>query len=399
MSETSTHEVLRRRTNIGLIVAFFLILWLPAGDSFFKMDRAASINENRAPASFPIYRRGRKAVQNYLSGLEAYFNDHFGFRKRLVRWEKHWRKQIFRIVKSSTAVVGKDEWMYFTGGLMIDDIMGNKPFSDRELEAWRELLTQRRDWLAARGIRYLLVIPPDKHTIYPEFLPDWLAQNSRPPHRIDQFMNYMSTHTDVPILDLRPAILEGKKLGRIYHQTDTHWNAMGAFLGYRSLVEKLDSLGINKKPRDSSEFEVYKSNTAAGDLARMLGQEGNVIEKDAFFLKAKPPLATVESRVDSELLVKKWLPGTEPRVSENPGSTGRLLFFRDSFASYLMPYLGQDFKRIVYLWQHNWDKGFIEREKPDVVIDEMLERFLIYRDPATLRAAEETPDVQLFGSP
>jgi hypothetical protein len=48
------------------------------------------------------------------------------------------------------------------------------------------------------------------------------------------------------------------------------------------------------------------------------------------------------------------------------------------------------------VWQQNWDKGFIEKEKPDVVIDEMLERFLIVRDPVELKKRDEQPEMQIF---
>jgi alginate O-acetyltransferase complex protein AlgJ len=52
------------------------------------------------------------------------------------------------------------------------------------------------------------------------------------------------------------------------------------------------------------------------------------------------------------------------------------VMFRDSFATYLIPFLGYHFQRSVYIWQRPWDLALIEREKPDVVIDEMLERYL-----------------------
>src|SRR5471032_1208221 len=98
---------------------------------------------------------------------------------------------------------------------MIDDVMGNRPFRDSELEAWRDLLQGRHDWLAQRGIRYLFVIPPDKHTIYPEHLPDWLVTAARPPQRLDQFIQYMKAHSDVPVLDLRQTLLDAKKDVRV----------------------------------------------------------------------------------------------------------------------------------------------------------------------------------------
>ncbi|MEI9865253.1 MAG: hypothetical protein WDN00_12025 [Limisphaerales bacterium] len=44
---------------------------------------------------------------------------------------------------------------------------------------------KRRDWLAKRGIAYLFVVAPDKHSIYPEELPGW-AVKVRPQTKLDQ---------------------------------------------------------------------------------------------------------------------------------------------------------------------------------------------------------------------
>lgn len=395
MNGPTSLNTLQRRANIGLIAAFFVFLCLPTVDSFLRLDRAAAINENRALAEFPAFHANLDGLGKYLSGLESYFNDHFGFRKRLVRWDQHWKRQIFRVSKYNNALVGKDGWLFYTAGLMIDDVMGNRPFSESELEDWRQLLTHRRDWLAARGIRYLFVIPPDKHTIYPECLPEWLAGAARPPQRIEQFVNYMKAHSDLPIVDLRPALMDAKKDFRLYFQTDTHWNYMGGYFAYRRIMEELASLGLPVRPLDLSAFEVSTADLPAGDLARTLGQENSRTDPGVAILNPKPPLDPVLSRADPSLLERKWIPGTEPQVTENPKKTGKLLIFRDSFAWNLMPYLGHHFGRVVYLWQTNWNKGFIESEKPDVVIDEMLERFVITRNPAELRAADEAPDSQL----
>lgn len=51
--------------------------------------------------------------------------------------------------------------------------------------------------------------------------------------------------------------------------------------------------------------------------------------------------------------------------------------FRDSFADLLIPLLSEHFQRIVFSWQYTFDRDIVEREKPDVVIQEMVERELM----------------------
>jgi hypothetical protein len=54
----------------------------------------------------------------------------------------------------------------------------------------------------------------------------------------------------------------------------------------------------------------------------------------------------------------------------------RLVMFRDSFASALIPFLSEHFSRAVYLWQYNFDPAVVESEHPDVVIEEWVGRKL-----------------------
>jgi len=70
----------------------------------------------------------------------------------------------------------------------------------------------------------------------------------------------------------------------------------------------------------------------------------------------------------------------------NENASGKAIVFHDSFACSWYPYLGQDFREVVYIWHYDWDRLLIEQEKPDVVIDEILERFFNTENPANCSA-------------
>ena len=109
---------------------------------------------------------------------------------------------------------------------------------EQDLRDWRRLLELRRDWLRERGIKYLFIVPPDKHTIYPEYLPTWMEPSSKP-SKLQQLAEYMKTHSDVEFIDLSQTLIDAKKIRVNYLQTDTHWNAFGGFVAYRTLVQGL----------------------------------------------------------------------------------------------------------------------------------------------------------------
>ena len=52
----------------------------------------------------------------------------------------------------------------------------------------------------------------------------------------------------------------------------------------------------------------------------------------------------------------------------------RAVVFRDSMAIALIPLLSEDFSRVVYVQSRAMDFDIIERERPDIVIEEMVER-------------------------
>ncbi|WP_160164626.1 hypothetical protein [Pedosphaera parvula] len=54
----------------------------------------------------------------------------------------------------------------------------------------------------------------------------------------------------------------------------------------------------------------------------------------------------------------------------------------------MIPFIGYHFNKVTYLWQDYWDVAFLEKEKPDVVIDEMLERFFCRAEPQELKVAD-----------
>ena len=376
-----------RQGNALLVSAVFLVLiWLPTADWIFHFDRAPIPNEKRLPAAFPKF-NGLGRSRDFVSGLEQYFNDHFGFRKRLIRANNHWKRQVFRDAPSNDVITGRDGWLFSTSNRMLDHYFGLARFSQDDLEAWRQLIEERRDWLAKRGIKYLFTIPPDKHTIYPEYLPEWLAKSAKPT-KLDQFMEYMKAHSTVEVLDLRGPLLNAKPLGAIYLKTDTHWNMLGGFIAYQALIQALSRQIPDLKPLPLNAFDRQPTNIPAGDLAEIAGNT-SMRETQQVRFTPRPPLKPFKVTTDPSRLLKKWTKGTDPTISESDRPRGKAILFRDSFSSSWKPILGYHFKEVLYIWQYYWDAAFLEREKPDVVIDEILERFFNTEDPRELMRKDD----------
>jgi hypothetical protein len=368
-----TSLTMKQWANAILIALFMSIIWLPTLDTFFHLDHASEFGEKRQMARFPQLKPGLAGLKEYIVELETYFNDHFGYRKRLIHWHNNWKYLLFRDKIGTDVMIGRDDWLFYTDAEMVDHYRGVRQFTTQDLLDWQTLLERRRDWLAQRGIKYLFVVAPDKQSIYSEQLPAWLTK-VRPDTKLDQFLVWMHAHSTVDVLDLRPALRDARRIAPTYYKTDTHWNLFGGFVACQEIIKSLSKQlpGLESLSLDS--FEQANKMTRGGDLANLLGLDvSEITEDNSIFLTPKtnlPPLQMSATR------------------TKNPNASESVIVFHDSFGAAMEPFLGYSFGEVIYSGQHELDAASIEKEKPTVVISEIVEREFNVDDPNKLMAKE-----------
>jgi hypothetical protein len=349
-----------------LIAAFLVIICLPGIGSLFGLDRGFNRSQDREQlARFPALTLDWTSAHAFPDAFSRYFEDNFAFRPRLVEWQSVLRFKVLDVSPSSVVVKGRDGWLFYWDDGAPEDYTNATPFTHDELETWQRTLEGTRDWLAARGIAYLFVIAPDKHVIYPEYMP----VSIRPVHgksRIDQLVTHLGAHSTVDVLDLRPVLLGAKTSERIYQRTDTHWNDRGAFIAYRQILQRLAPWLRGTRPMDRSMFEAREVQTSGLDLAGMLGLTDALREEDLRLVRRDPAAARVVEPLNPARMATERRGATLPRA----------VVFRDSFGSALIPFLSEHFSRTLYLWQPDFDPEVILEEHPDVVIQEWAGRHL-----------------------
>ena len=133
-------------------------------------------------------------------------------------------------------------------------------------------------------------------------------------------------------------------------------------------------------PKPLTDYRSIASMRDGGDLAAMLGIERDIKEP----YDRLEPLFTPCSQNEPlpNFMNHDWKPFPEPVASDCPSGDLRLVMFHDSFGERLRPYLSEHFKRSVYIWQNNLDgdlfKAIVLKEKPDIVIEEIVERMISY---------------------
>jgi hypothetical protein len=361
----------RSRYDWLLIAVFLAAITAPSVRQFTGGAASTEAREKRKLAPLPAWPTTQAAVWQFPKQFTAYETDHFGYRSDLIRLHALLLYRGLGLSPSGFVLAGRDGWLYYADDYSLEDFHSARRFTTAELERWREVLEQRQAWLATHGCRLLVVFPCDKYIIYPEYLP---AAYRRPtvPYRVDELTDYLRRHSAVPVVALHEALLEAKPHDRLYHRTDTHWNDRGTHVGYREIITRL---GLTPLPLEA--FEPVNVTTEGWDLARMMGLEDIAHEEDRQLVPRAPRRARV---VDRDRPDRLWNNGRVVLEVDAP-SLPRLVVFRDSFGSALVPFLAEHFRRSVFLWQYDFDPQVIDREKPDVVIWLITSRRLQWYEP------------------
>ncbi len=269
---------------------------------------------------------------------------------------------------------------------------GLKRWSRAQRRRVAEILAERQKLIGSAP--YLMFISPEKSVAYREYLPRRLDRLKLSRHRPAVLMTAMAPRA---VRYMADAFDRLKRFGLLYFRGDTHVNWLGAYHLYRIAIETVREAGIaTPAPKTYGEMRSW-----------VAGMEGDVYvqideaQKAEFEVEARlgrPRGAMLELTIalsirDDEVKARtveipqdyaEIFDGRELIIKEQDDkSLPTAVVFRDSTATLSIDFLAEHFSRSVYVW-HEGDvvADFLERERPDVVLHFVAERFLaVY--PAT----------------
>lgn len=365
---------LSRRGHVGLFLAFLL---LPLAAQLGGVAPKLALQENRSLEKRPPLPRGWRALMSFPAAFEAYYKDNFGLRKVLIQAHTMFKTMVLKQSPNRKVIIGRSDWLYFAG----EDEGLHKygpPFSEAELRDLTTTVEQRKAWFERNGMRFFILVPPSKQSVYPEYLPEpqltWAKTNL-----YDQLLHYFTTHSSLDVfVDAKAPILREKRAGtKVYYQTDSHWNDRAAWQAYLALMARLGKGDLEVRGKSAADI-TWQSRPYSGDLVMLFLGVSKLFEETTEFLVPRFAPRAVTRTEEREF---HGVPLTYPViVSESPAASPRtLLFLRDSQLIPLIPYFSESFRRVVYI--NHWEKAeainrIVAAEKPDFVIHEMVERSL-----------------------
>ena len=372
-------QSLAPRVIVNGVLVFILIISFPLTNRLLMISGQSQLVEKRRMTRKLEFRLD--SLFAYLKRYTNYYNDHFTFRSRMIYLNNLFKVNVLGVSPLPKVLIGKNGWLFMGPQELrpgtIESYRSLTPFTISELEQWKNLLEHRKQWLAARGIRYLFLVAPNKNSIYPEYMPDNIRRVHRQ-SRMDQLKEYLAKHSTVPLLDVREALRAAKKNYPVYSRTDTHWNEYGAYIVHREIIGYISRYFKGAVPIPISRYRIKTENWSGGDLAQMLSLHEEVFREDFIRLEPVPGLKAAGGELEN---ISRFVKQGYMECPDAP--LPKMMMVHDSFYKRLKPFLAERFSRILFIW--DWDFNFypriIEKEKPKLLIDEMAERFLMGRIP------------------
>lgn len=277
---------------------------------------------------------------------------------------------------------GKDGWLFLTGGsngvTALFDRRGD--CGDAVIAAWGRLVERRMRKASRLGARFLQIVVPDKLTVYPDKLERPLVDPAQSPAtRLAACVGRGSAAR--AYVDLIEPLRAAGRTRDVYWRTDTHWTFEGCLAAYEVLCAAVSAERAAHLP-DSPYDEAL--------IAMDLGSKFDPPITERY--RAYRPLK-FSTRVFANALVNlKETTGRDNEFRLHRGShvifrnerpdvdRRKLVIFGDSFFEY-RPYsmtglLAETFREVHFIWSNSIDWGYVRKHRPDLLFQEVAERFL-----------------------
>lgn len=287
---------------------------------------------------------------DFPSQYQTYFNDHFPFRDAFIRLNNRVKVKWFRVSPVPKVIVGKSSWLFYhselaNDGNTIQDYQGQLLYTPDQLQLIEKNIQKKVLQCQRQGAYLLVVLVPNKETIYPEFMPDHIQRGVKT--RLDQLSEYFKARPHLPVLILTEHLLEKKAERLIYYQGGTHWNQYGAFFAYEKIIKHLSCHFPGLEPYPVEAFDIKMEENSAYD--HWFGFR----EHCHYTFRLKDSVS---------------------RSNKNSRQTYKAVFFRDSFIQYFPHFYQYHFNPFVEESNHEYNHQVIKQKKPDIVIWEVIER-------------------------
>lgn len=244
----------------SILILFIIVLFIPIIGLFqadnFSFDLIKGVSANEFEEYFDKQLFKKQGVQTYFSKFQL---------------------MLGISPAEDIVILGKNGFLFVANSndRELDSFRGIREFSDEHYEIAVEKVISINTFFTNQGVDFLLMIPPDKSTIYEEYVPKRISRTGITPK--EEFMKIVAEkNVEGFVFDIAPILLnkmntiDARYKDFLYYKGDSHWNDLGAFLAFQAYIENKALLN----PSDESYPVLQSVNIApfrgAPDLGKLI---------------------------------------------------------------------------------------------------------------------------------
>ena len=322
--EAITSEGKRPWASKIIAILLIVLLFVPGVAKLFNIN---SPNYSKEPLQ-PEPEWSSLNLATIPGAFDNWWKDNFPFRSVLVSGYNGLMDHVFQTSGNESVLVGQEGWYYYAETTR--QAVNAHDLTVKDISRIANTLNIIKTQIESEGMSFQAFIIPNKATVYPEYLPNRF-EPVNDESMLEQLYNELSWAPNML------EILESEKTAQkevIYQEADSHWNRLGAYAAYETIVQSFDS---NDETIDYGLAIV--SDGWESDLTNMLYPLAEISDEQVVFAeyeRAYIPLKPMQTYEDVDI------------VTMSSGSDKSLLLYRDSFANLLIDLLSNHYSSARY---------------------------------------------------
>ncbi len=337
-------------------------LWLCSGlvGVMLGLDKEFFSNQElRTPTVMKEFKAYTNS-KDFFIDVENYWGDRIFFRNYYISLHHflQFDEMLAPFNGNSKHLTGKEKWIFLGNffNQVIDYTINLNHFSSSDVEQKIKRLKKIQTIVKDYNIPYVMIVTPNKHSIYEEYLPNRLKIKSNfrfadaVLQKAQEQQLYLSFPKKVLLKEKILATMQGK---RLYLTDDSHWNEYGALLAFK------EAWGIL---RTQGDFPDISHALTTKQIEKK--HNGDIIKLGKYSAKYRDPV-TYQYVLDEE-------------TKKNIIKKKHILAVGDSFTRKLLLPYSFAFEEITFF---HWNTMTLEKLeelikdlKPDAVVYQVVER-------------------------
>lgn len=334
------------------ITALSLLSWIDTARTWQSENIGATSPEKTSAFLF---------VDNLTDSIVTHFENGILGNWHLSSFDNIYTYFTTREIMSRQAILGEEKWLFYKP--TIADFEGTNRYTENEMRDITNTASRTQAILEDKGIRFAIMVAPNKSNIYSEYMPD--IYHHEDISSTDILIDYM-IQNHVNIVSPKQELLKNRQNFQLYYPYDTHWNQLGAYIGVKNVMGSwgIDMPDLDDREIISKQIEGNQHN----DLAQMIGMRSIFDDETEYEIVGTCLMDWDAFSAEEKAGKVSHYSNPEAKVD------GKILLVGDSFRVAMVPSLREIYSEVYVVHSSSYTPDLLEAIEPDYLVAEYVER-------------------------